>query len=105
MRTIPEHHVPLRLQSAHTLFSGRFKSSRSVFAWRSVVCLSCLDMREENGFGRVVLALLCLERSAFGLMLQHLFQWVTSRKGFRSKNPFVNISRSSKHLEPWDSKS
>ena len=37
--------IPLRLQSAHVLFSGLLRSSRRVFACRSVVDLSCfVDM-------------------------------------------------------------
>jgi hypothetical protein len=35
---------PFFLQSAHTLFSGRFTSSRSVRVCLSVVCLSCRDI-------------------------------------------------------------
>ena len=41
-RVVLGNGVPLRLQSAQALFSGRFKSSLSVLAWRSVVALSCL---------------------------------------------------------------
>lgn len=37
-----QRHAPFRLQSAHTLFSGLFSSSRSTFACLSVVALSCL---------------------------------------------------------------
>lgn len=35
---------PFRLQSAQILFSGRFTSSRRIFACRSEVALSCLDI-------------------------------------------------------------
>lgn len=40
--------LPFRLQSAQTLFSGRFTSSRSVLVNLSVVALSCLDMAVER---------------------------------------------------------
>ena len=42
--------VPFRLQSAHTLFSGRLTSSRSVFAFRSVVALSCFDISSDREY-------------------------------------------------------
>ena len=41
--------VPFRLQSAHTLFSGSFTSSRRVLALRSVVALSCRDIVWREG--------------------------------------------------------
>ena len=49
-------HRPFRLQSAHTLFSGRLTSSRRVRVKRSVVALSGFDILKE-----VVNVGVCLE--------------------------------------------
>lgn len=49
---IKSHPSPFRLQSAQSLFSGRLRSSRRVFACLSVTALSCLDIATIRGTRR-----------------------------------------------------